>query len=106
VVETEEGSEALLVKYGSGGVTPGDAYLWHFDDKGRPVSWDMWVSIIPIGGASASWDKWEELATGAVVSTSHDLGPLTTEITDLGAAATLSELVDGPDPFAELAEQR
>lgn len=61
-----------------------------------------WVSIIPIGGVSATWDKWVELPTGAFVSTSHDLGPFTTEVTDLDAAATLADLVDGPDPFEVL----
>ena len=103
-VTTEEGGEALLVQYGSGGVTPGDAYLWHFDENGRPTSWQMWVSIIPIGGASATWEGWVQLRTGAWVSTSHDAGLLTIEVTDLDGAETLSDLVKGADPFEPLLE--
>lgn len=34
-VAQPDGSESLLVQYSSGGVTPGDAYLWHLDEKDR-----------------------------------------------------------------------
>lgn len=101
LVSTPEG-DALMISYASGGVTPGDSYLWHFDENGRPKSWQMWVSIIPIGGLSASWSGWEQLATGAWVSTQHEIGPLTIEVTDLAGAASLAELEPGDDPFAAL----
>lgn len=65
------GQEALLVTYTSGGSTPGDSYLWFLDNNGRPTSWKLWVSIIPIGGMKFSWDKWQQLETGAWVSTHH-----------------------------------
>ncbi len=38
VVTMDDGREALLVTYASGGVTPGDAYLWHLDETGLPES--------------------------------------------------------------------
>ncbi|MEZ4459392.1 MAG: hypothetical protein R3E66_06620 [bacterium] len=101
-VPSEDGREALMVEYSSGGVTPGDVYLWHFDENGRPVSWQMWVSIIPIDGLSATWEDWVALPTGAYVSTAHDVGIFSIDITDLDAAESLAQLVDGPDPFAVL----
>ena len=101
-VSQPDGGEALLVQYSSGGVTPGDAYLWHLDESGRPESWQMWVSIIPIGGTGATWEGWEKLPTGAWVSTLHKLGPMDIRVTDLDGAETLAELVPGPDPFAPL----
>ena len=101
IVTVPEG-EALLISYSSGGVTPGDAYLWIPGEQGRPQGWRMWVSIMPIGGISSSWQNWQTLSTGAMVSTSHSLGPVELVMADLAGAATLAELVPGEDPFAEL----
>ena len=94
-----------MVSYASGGLTPGDAYVWIVGPDGRPRSWKMWVSIIPIGGVEVSWDGWRELATGAWISTAHH-GPLglTLELGDVRGAETLEALVDGPDPFSPLFE--
>ena len=101
IVESERGP-GLMVTYPSGGVTPGDSYVWFADAEGRPTAWKMWVSIIPIGGLETSWDDWVTLPTGAKVSTLHR-GPIDLRVEDVQAAATLAELLDGePDPFAEL----
>ena len=96
---------ALLVEYSSGGLTPGDAYLWFLGDDGAPVRFRLWVSILPIGGVEATWEGWVDLATGARISTRHR-GPLglVLELTDVEGAATLAELEPGPDPFAPLFE--
>jgi len=102
ILQLEDGSEGLLVRYTSGGVTPGDSYLWHLHPDGLPKAFKMWVQIIPVGGVSASWDDWQTLATGAKVATRHKLGPRDIVLTDLAAAATLGELTAGEDPFAPL----
>lgn len=94
--------EGLLVSYSSGGLTPGDAYLWLLGPDGTPSAWRMWVSVIPIGGVKASWEGWITLATGARVSTRHQMGPVTLELSEVAGAATLEELVRGPDPFAPM----
>ncbi|QNL22986.1 hypothetical protein HZR84_13895 [Hyphobacterium sp. CCMP332] len=73
-----EGNKALLVTYTSGGVTPGDTYLWILDDNYRPKSWKFWVSIIPVGGVEFTWDDWKSI-NGALISTSHK-GPLNLKI--------------------------
>lgn len=65
------GQKALMVTYTSGGSTPGDSYLWILDENGRPKSWKLWVSIIPIGGMKFSWNNWVKLETGVMVSTYH-----------------------------------
>jgi len=104
VVPTGEdaGKEGLLVSYASGGLTPGDAYLWLLEPDGTPSAWRMWVSVIPVGGVRASWEGWITLATGARVSTQHRMGPVTLELSEVAGAATLADLAPGPDPFAPM----
>ncbi|SIS70320.1 hypothetical protein SAMN05421766_103487 [Zobellia uliginosa] len=80
LVTLEDGSQALLVTYSSGGSTPGDSYLWHIGPNGLPESFQMWVSIIPIGGLKATWDDWKIMESGAFLPTSHKLGPLTLDM--------------------------
>ena len=104
VVIQQGGQQALLISYNSGGLTPGDAYLWIIGKDGRPEGWQMWVSIIPLKGLGTSWAGWTQLATGAYIATDHiwsGIG-INTKIADLAGAATLAELVPGADPFAPL----
>ena len=103
VVEPDTKRESLLITYGgTGGATPGDAYLWQVDGEGVPQSWKMWVSIIPIGGLEATWRDWKTLKTGAKIATTHEVGPLTLVITDVEGTEDLKDLVD-EDPFCRLA---
>jgi hypothetical protein len=92
----------LLVEYTSGGVTPGDAYLWIVTPHRPPTRWKMWVSVLPIEGLEASWEGWTKLKTGAWISTLHRLGPASVRITELDAAAQVEALAEGVDPFAIL----
>ncbi|HJL14793.1 MAG TPA: hypothetical protein RMH99_04005 [Sandaracinaceae bacterium LLY-WYZ-13_1] len=103
LVTLEDGTDALLVRYTSGGLTPGDAYLWIPGEGGLPREWRMWVSIIPVGGVATTWEGWQTLSTGAKIATRHE-GPLgiTLELDDVAGAATLAELTGGEDPFAPL----
>ena len=83
IVITEDHKEALLVTYKSGGTTPGDSYLWHFDDEGKPKSFQMWVDILPIKGLEATWGNWTTTESGAQLPTFHKLLILGIEITDI-----------------------
>ncbi|MFH6982597.1 hypothetical protein [Marinoscillum luteum] len=74
VVETDRGL-ALLVTYTSGGVTPGDSYLWILDENDRPIAWKFWVQKIPIGGLETSWGDWQQYK-GVWLGTSHEVGPV------------------------------
>jgi hypothetical protein len=82
LVETNNGSKALLITHTSGGVTPGDSYLWHFDENLIPTHFELWVSIIPIKGVSATWLSWVS-KQDVLFSTFHKLGPLEITIGDL-----------------------
>jgi len=68
-----DGKEGLLVQYDSGGVTPGDSYLWYLDETGLPTGYKMWVNIIPVGGVYASWSDWKSVEGGTRLSTEHEL---------------------------------
>ncbi|MEQ9426110.1 MAG: hypothetical protein RJQ09_16925 [Cyclobacteriaceae bacterium] len=97
-----DGEVGLLVTYSAGGVTPGDSYLWLVDDNGLPYKWKMWVSIIPIGGISTTWENWIETSTGALISTKHS-NFLTLNILDVQAAVNIDSLT-GNDIFKPLIE--
>ena len=73
LVKAEDNKDALLVTYTSGGTTPGDSYLWHFDENGKPKSFQMWVDIIPIEGLEATWENWIITDSGAQLPTFHKL---------------------------------
>jgi len=99
------GGRGLLVSYATGGVTPGDSYLWELPPAGRgdtPLAWRMWVSVLPIEGLRATWEGFVTLSTGARIATRHHVGPAPVTLGDLAGAATLAELDPGADPFARL----
>ena len=98
LVDLPDGGSGLLVEFSSGGATPGDAYLWELDNKGLPVNWQMWVSIIPVGGLNASWEAWITTTTGVKISTLHKIGKKELRIHDVETASDLIELM-GEDIF-------
>lgn len=99
VPEPKTGQHHLLVEYQSGGRTPGDRYLWILDEDGTPRAWRMWVSVLPVKGAEASWERWVELETGARVSTLHKTAAYDLELSEVRGAASVAQLEPGPDPF-------
>jgi len=80
-VKVKEG-RGLLVTYTSGGVTPGDSYLWIIDEDGFPKAWKLWTSNVPIGGLRFGWGGWVE-KEGVWFSTFHPSAVLDIEIEDL-----------------------
>ena len=101
-----EGQQALLVQYGSGGVTPGDSYLWFVNSEGFPTRWKMWTTILPFGGIEASWDDWVTLGSGALISTRHKTALFELELTDIVAGPHLSVMVPKGDPFGPLMQRK
>jgi len=73
VVHLPNNQKGLLVTYASGGTTPGDSYLWLFDENGKPKAYKMWTSILPINGLEASWSDWKTTTTNAQLPTFHKL---------------------------------
>lgn len=105
LVKLDDGRDALLVTYTSGGVTPGDSYLWIPGPDGLPEAWRMWVRIIPIGGIETTWEGWVDLSTGAKISTQHSAaGHRMTFITDLAGGQSLEALGLDPALFDPLAD--
>lgn len=103
--ESEDGARRLMIRYSSGGVTPGDSYVWELGPDGLPRRWKMWVSILPVGGVDATWEGWETLATGAKIATEHELVfGIKIKLTGVEGAKSLADLEPGPDPFAALFE--
>lgn len=101
----EEGTErGLIVRFTSGGRTPGDAYLIWLGIDGTPTRWQMWTSNLPFKGVEASWDEWIRLPTGARISTKHETFLIDIDLIGVEGAYTLGQLEPGPDPFAELLE--
>ena len=102
IVQGEDGLDQLMITYTSGGDTPGDSYLWKLDANGRPISYKMWVKIIPVGGVEFSWENWKSLDNGAMISTTHAGPGFTLELTDIKSGDTWQEMGYKTDPFAEL----
>jgi hypothetical protein len=102
-----EGRPALLISYASGGVTPGDKYLWLLDDAGRPRAWRIFASVLKfVPGIEMGWEDWTDL-DGAKIATTHRVLGLRVQPVSGLAAAERPELVEpGPDPFAGLAQRR
>lgn len=83
IVTLDNDEKALLVTYTKGGSTPGDSYLWLLEKNGKPKSFKMWTSILPIDGLEATWSDWTTTKTGVQLPTFHKLLVLGIEITDI-----------------------
>lgn len=100
LVKMEDGSDGLMVSYASGGVTPGDTYLWLLDENGRPTGWKMWVKILPFKGLYTSWADWVTLDTGAQIASMHGIKSINLPIGNLDSGQTYEELgIENPFSF-------
>ena len=97
----QNNQEALLVTYASGGSTPGDSYLWFVDQNYTPKAWQMWVSIIPVGGIETSWDDWQNFANGLKIATNHK-GLFDLKLENVKTGQTIEEVNEGVNPFTVL----
>lgn len=102
LVTVKDGRDGLMVHYSSGGMTPGDSYVWFLDENNLPNAWRMWVKIIPIGGVEFSWENWITLETGAKVSTLHGSKIFDIKIENVKGASSFEDLGIEGDPFSVL----
>ncbi|MEO9501339.1 MAG: hypothetical protein ABJN73_13140 [Nonlabens ulvanivorans] len=79
----EDGKRKLLVRYKSGGSTPGDVYLWEVDENNVPIAFKMWVSIIPFDGIEAKWSDWKMTDGGFPLPTTRSLYGIEIPVTDV-----------------------
>lgn len=92
-----EGKEALMITYTSGGVTPGDSYLWLLEENGMPYAWKIWAQILPVGGLKFTWEDWKTFDTGAMIATRHD-GIFAFEMRNVKAGKSIEEITES-NPF-------
>lgn len=99
----ERDSQTLLkVEYTTGGVTPGDYYIWHFDENYLPTAWEMYVSVIPEKGVLSTWENWITLESGAKIATHHYQGDRLTEIREVKSGNSFRDFGRDEDPFKTL----
>lgn len=106
IASTEDGREGLMVEYTTGGVTPGDQYLWILGPDGKPEAYQMWVDIIPVGGTEASWEDWKQLKSGAWIAQMHTIGPASIPITNLRDGDSFRDFGFDIDPFTEIVKKK
>jgi hypothetical protein len=94
----ENGEKGLLVEYTSGGVTPGDSYLWILNEQNIPTGYKMWTSILPVKGAYSSWENWQSF-DGAMLSTMHKLSKVNLEMKDVQSGSSYTDFGFESDPF-------
>ncbi|MCB1303928.1 MAG: hypothetical protein KDK37_06610 [Leptospiraceae bacterium] len=63
----------LRVTFSSGGVTPGDTYVFHLDDKYRISTMEMWVSILPIPGVDADFSDYVDHPPGIEIAAQRSI---------------------------------
>mgnify|MGYP001588688774 CR=1 FL=1 len=85
MVEHED-HDRLKVSYTSGGVTPGDSYVWIFDEDGIPTGCEMYVQILPIKMVYTPWKNWTTISTGAKLCGEHKM---------MGIGLTLGNIAGG-----------
>ncbi len=73
-VKEVDGKEALLVKYTTGGTTPGDSYLWILNENYVPKSYKMYVPSMKMDGVAAKWEDWITTESGTLLPTNHSFG--------------------------------
>ncbi len=97
---TQDGK--LIVTFASGGVTPGDSYLFTLDKENRIKEMRLWTSVLPVKGARAEFSDYFKSATGVVVAMKHAIfGFIPVNTTDIKMFAQYPP-ADGKDRFAEL----
>jgi hypothetical protein len=70
-IKKVDNKDALLVKYTTGGSTPGDSYIWILDENFIPKSYKMFVPSMKMNGVNATWEDWITTESGTLLPTNH-----------------------------------
>ncbi len=101
LVGVEEGTYGLMIEYKSGGVTPGDSYLWILDNTYLPTGYKMWTQILPVQGMYVDWNDWSDFM-GAQLCISHTMVGKKVSMENVKAGNTLAEIGVSDNPFTVL----
>ena len=99
VEDVKHGKYGLMVTYDSGGVTPGDSYLWHLDENYLPIGYKMWVSILPVGGLYFTWEDWKAYEPGVMLASTRKGKIATLDLENVATGSTFRDLGLSEDPF-------
>jgi hypothetical protein len=92
----------LVVTYESGGVTPGDSYVWTLDASYVPQSYEMYVKIIPVKGLSATLENWISLPTGTKLASTHNIAGSELSLSPIKGGMNLADIDLDSDIWAEI----
>ena len=70
-IQKVDNKDALLVKYTTGGSTPGDSYLWILDSNYVPKNYKMFVPSMKMNGVPATWEDWKQTESKTLLPTNH-----------------------------------
>ena len=101
LVDVEEGDHGLMIEYKSGGVTPGDSYLWILDDNYQPTGYKMWTQILPVKGMYVDWNQWDDYM-GAKLCTTHSMMGKKMSMENVKVGNSLAEIGISENPFIVL----
>jgi len=87
----DSGQKGLKVTYDSGGVTPGDTYIWALGPDYVPTGYYMYVGILPVKGVYTSWENWVEIG-GAKLSTTHVNKLFEMEMKNLKGGSSITDI--------------
>ncbi len=99
VVEMDNGEKGLMASYTSGGVTPGDKYMWILDENNRPTGWRMWTKILPVKGLYTSWENWLTLPGGAQIAREHRNGKIGMSLDPIKGGQLASDIGKSEEDF-------
>lgn len=91
LIDHPEGKR-LKVSYLSGGVTPGDSYVWIFNEDGSPKAFELYVGILPVKGMRVPWEKWETISTGAKLCSEHKMAGIGLKLTNILGGNNLGDV--------------
>lgn len=98
--------KTLRITFSSGGVTPGDSYVFHLNDENLIKTMEMWVDIIPFSGVDAGFSEYKKTETGVPVAREHSLLLfVSVDLTDMKMYAEYP-LEGEADVFKELRARR
>jgi hypothetical protein len=66
-----KGSDALKVKYTTGGSTPGDSYIWVLNEHHLPIKYLMNVPSMKMNEVPATWEDWFVTESETMLPKSH-----------------------------------
>lgn len=100
-----DGATALLIRFDSGGVTPGDSYAFFVDEGGLPRCFRLWVQELPLQGLEISFENWVDV-DGARLALSHHYRGFNLSTGPVTGAHTLRGVGIDDDPFVALLARR